>query len=94
VCLILVALLAVMQIPHLHQTPSDAEHCALCVVMHSAAPVTVADGQPFEPPRAVCGDQQKSPRIASAGRRRTRRSPMTTLPCASNYSLHRHAPPL
>jgi hypothetical protein len=42
VCLVLVALLAVMQIPHLHQTPSDAEHCALCVVMHSAAPVAVA----------------------------------------------------
>lgn len=42
VCLVLVALLAIMQIPHLHQTPSDAEHCALCVVMHSAAPVSVA----------------------------------------------------
>lgn len=42
VCLILMALLAVMQIPHLHQTPSDAEHCALCVVMHSAAPVATA----------------------------------------------------
>jgi hypothetical protein len=42
VCLVLVALLVIMQIPHLHQTPSDAEHCALCVVMHSAAPVTVA----------------------------------------------------
>ena len=42
VCLVLVAVLAVMLIQHLHQTPSDAEHCALCVVMHSAAPVAVA----------------------------------------------------
>lgn len=40
VCLVLVALLAVMQVPHLHQNQSDADHCALCVVMHTAAPVT------------------------------------------------------
>jgi hypothetical protein len=39
VCLVLVALLAVMQVPHLHQNPTDADHCALCVVMHTAAPV-------------------------------------------------------
>lgn len=38
VCLVLVALLAVMQVPHLHQHPNDADHCALCVVMHTAAP--------------------------------------------------------
>lgn len=42
VCLVLVALLAVMQVPHLHQNPNDADHCALCVVMHTAAPATVA----------------------------------------------------
>lgn len=42
VCLVLLALLAVMQIPHLHQTPRDAERCAICVVMHSAAPVATA----------------------------------------------------
>jgi len=42
VCLVLVALLAVMQVPHLHQNPSDADHCALCVVMHTAAPAAVA----------------------------------------------------
>lgn len=40
VCLALFALLAVMQVPHMHQHPSDADHCALCVVMHTAAPVT------------------------------------------------------
>jgi di/tricarboxylate transporter len=38
VCLVLVALLAVMQVPHLHKNANDADHCALCVVMHSAAP--------------------------------------------------------
>jgi hypothetical protein len=41
-CLVLLSVLAVMLIPHVHQTPSDAEHCALCVVMHSVAPVAVA----------------------------------------------------
>ncbi len=39
VCLVLTALLAVMQVPHLHKNASDADHCALCVVMHTAAPV-------------------------------------------------------
>lgn len=39
VCLVLVALLAVMQVPHLHQNSTDADHCALCIVMHTAAPV-------------------------------------------------------
>lgn len=40
VCLVLAALLAVMQVPHLHQNPSDADHCMLCMVMHTAAPVS------------------------------------------------------
>jgi hypothetical protein len=38
VCVVLVAFLAVMQVPHLHATQSDADHCPLCVVMHSTAP--------------------------------------------------------
>lgn len=37
-CLVLLALLAVMQVPHLHQNSTDADHCALCVVMHTVAP--------------------------------------------------------
>jgi hypothetical protein len=41
VCLLLVALFAVVQVAHLHARASDADHCALCVVMHSAAPVAV-----------------------------------------------------
>ncbi len=41
-CVVLLALLCLMLIPHVHQTPSDAEHCALCITMHTAAPVAVA----------------------------------------------------
>lgn len=42
VCVILLALLSLMLIPHVHQTPSDAEHCALCITMHTAVSVKVA----------------------------------------------------
>jgi hypothetical protein len=36
------ALLAVVQVAHSHPLESDADHCPLCVVMHTAAPVVVA----------------------------------------------------
>ena len=39
VCLVLLALLAVAQVAHVHQVDTDADHCPLCIVMHSAAPV-------------------------------------------------------
>lgn len=39
VCVILLALLAVAQVAHTHQGVTDADHCPLCIVMHSAAPV-------------------------------------------------------
>ena len=42
VCLMLAALLAVMQVPHLHRTAVGANRCTLCTVMHSAAPAAVA----------------------------------------------------
>jgi hypothetical protein len=42
VCLVLLALLAVAQVAHIHPNDTDADHCPLCIVMHSAAPVTVA----------------------------------------------------
>ncbi len=42
VCLFLMALLAVVQVAHTHTLESDADHCPLCIVMHSAAPVVVA----------------------------------------------------
>jgi uncharacterized membrane protein YqhA len=42
VCLILLALLAVAQVAHLHSNATDADHCQLCIVMHTAVPVAVA----------------------------------------------------
>jgi uncharacterized membrane protein YqhA len=41
VCLVLLALLAVAQVTHVHVIGSDADHCQLCVVMHSAVPFVV-----------------------------------------------------
>jgi hypothetical protein len=41
VCLILLALLAVAQVAHVHPVETDADHCPLCIVMHTAAPVAV-----------------------------------------------------
>jgi len=40
-CLTLLALLAVAQVAHMHPLESDADHCSLCIAMHSAAPVAV-----------------------------------------------------
>ena len=42
VCLVLLALLAVVQVAHVHPLDSDADHCPLCIVMHAVAPVAVA----------------------------------------------------
>jgi hypothetical protein len=44
VCLILLALLFVVQVAHVHafDSDSDADHCALCAVMHSVVPIVVA----------------------------------------------------
>jgi hypothetical protein len=41
-CFALMALLAVVQVAHSHPLESDADHCPLCIVMHTAAPVVVA----------------------------------------------------
>jgi len=38
-CLALLALLVVVQVAHFHAIESDADHCQLCIAMHSAAPV-------------------------------------------------------
>ena len=38
-CLVLLALLSVAQVAHLHSNPTDADHCQLCIVMHSLVPV-------------------------------------------------------
>jgi hypothetical protein len=41
VCLVLLALLTLVQVAHMHALDSDADHCPLCIAMHSAAPVAV-----------------------------------------------------
>ena len=40
-CLLLLTLLMVVQVGHVHPSSVDADHCPICVVMHSAAPVAV-----------------------------------------------------
>jgi uncharacterized membrane protein YqhA len=42
VCLVLLSLLAVAQVTHQHVNDTDADHCQLCIVMHTVAPVAVA----------------------------------------------------
>lgn len=42
VCLALLALLAVAQVAHTHATNTDADHCQLCIVMHSVVPAAAA----------------------------------------------------
>jgi hypothetical protein len=37
-CLALLAMLAVAQVTHLHANETDADHCQLCIVMHTAVP--------------------------------------------------------
>lgn len=40
-CLILLALLTVAQVTHVHASDNDADHCTLCVAMHSVVPIVV-----------------------------------------------------
>jgi len=42
VCLALLAMLTVAQVTHTHQGTTDTDHCALCVVLHTAIPVAAA----------------------------------------------------
>lgn len=42
VCLALMAVLAVAQVAHTHANASDADHCALCIALHTAVPVVAA----------------------------------------------------
>jgi hypothetical protein len=37
-CLAVIALLVVVQVAHFHASDTVADHCPLCVSMHSAAP--------------------------------------------------------
>ena len=42
VCLVLLSLLVVAQVAHQHANDTDADHCQLCIVMHTVAPLAVA----------------------------------------------------
>lgn len=42
VCLALLVLLTAVQVAHVHSVATDADHCPLCIVLHTAAPVAVA----------------------------------------------------
>jgi hypothetical protein len=42
VCLALLALLTVIQVAHVHPVNTDADHCPLCIVLHTTAPVAAA----------------------------------------------------
>jgi hypothetical protein len=42
VCLALLVLLAAAQVAHTHAANTDADHCQLCIVMHSVVPAAVA----------------------------------------------------
>jgi hypothetical protein len=41
-CVFLLVLLAFGQVAHIHSSSADADHCSLCIVLHSAAPIAVA----------------------------------------------------
>jgi hypothetical protein len=41
VCLVLLAFLAVIQVTHVHASDSDADHCTLCIAMHSVVPLVI-----------------------------------------------------
>ncbi|MGH9606698.1 MAG: hypothetical protein ACRD3N_13495 [Terracidiphilus sp.] len=42
VCILLIGLLTCIQLVHEHPVGADTSHCPLCVLLHSAAPVTAA----------------------------------------------------
>jgi hypothetical protein len=42
ICVALLALLAFVQVAHVHAVSTDADHCPLCIMLHSATPVAVA----------------------------------------------------
>jgi hypothetical protein len=42
VCVILLALVSVVQVAHSHQGVSDSDHCPICLMIHAAAPVLTA----------------------------------------------------
>lgn len=41
-CLALLAMLTVAQAVHTHENPTAADHCPLCITMHTVVPTAVA----------------------------------------------------
>ncbi|KAA6460129.1 hypothetical protein DYQ86_13835 [Acidobacteria bacterium AB60] len=41
-CLLLLALLAFVQVAHTHSFETDADHCPLCIVLHTVIPAASA----------------------------------------------------
>lgn len=41
VCLVLLMLLAIVHVAIAHSVDADADHCPLCIAMHSVAPILV-----------------------------------------------------
>ena len=40
-CIVLLALLSVVQVMHVHAVAADADHCQLCIAIHSVVPLLV-----------------------------------------------------
>jgi len=41
-CLLLLALVAFAQVAHTHSNQNDADHCSICVVLHTVVPAALA----------------------------------------------------
>ena len=41
-CLLLVALIAFAQVAHTHTNQNDADHCTVCVILHTVVPAALA----------------------------------------------------
>jgi hypothetical protein len=41
VCLVLLMMLALVHVAHAHSLQGDADHCPMCVAMHSVLPIVV-----------------------------------------------------
>ncbi len=39
ICVLLAALIATIEVTHVHKVGADTSHCPLCIVLHTAAPV-------------------------------------------------------
>ena len=70
VCLALLALLTFIQVAHVHSVNTDADHCPICVVLHTAAPLAVAAAMiVLVPMQAIVASIEVRP-IRSQGQRR------------------------